>query len=248
MALCKPNADDALMNLQYPYQTLQKLTDSLWEYEIPSIHEQMEQLFGLLDISTRTDSHFPDFFSRCILFDILTILGHSMTLLNTRSKSYSNLYFITLHLCQNYPYAQKKEEIQKNILSLLEIYMTESIHSTVHISQIREIMLREYNSPDFSISMLADIFHISVGHMSYLFKKNFHENFSDYLWKLRMEKAKELLLETNLVIDQISSHTGYLNTSSFRRKFKHATGLTPSQFRGEDPQQAALRKIPRSPL
>ena len=68
--------------------------------------------------------------------------------------------------------------------------------------------------------------------MSYLFKKEMGENFSDYVWNLRLGKAKELLLNTDMSIDDISLAVGYVNTSSFRRKFKQATGMTPSQLRG----------------
>ena len=67
--------------------------------------------------------------------------------------------------------------------------------------------------------------------MSYLFKKKFDKNFSDYLWELRLAKAKDMLLNTSMPIDQISVCVGYLNVSSFRRKFKQEIGITPSQFR-----------------
>lgn len=62
-------------------------------------------------------------------------------------------------------------------------------------------------------------------------KKEVNQNFTDYLWKLRLDKAKELLRDTEQSIDEISEAVGYLNTSSFRRKFKQATGMTPSQLR-----------------
>ncbi len=67
--------------------------------------------------------------------------------------------------------------------------------------------------------------------MSYLFKKEIGENFLDYVWTMRLEKAKELLLTTDILIDDISTAIGYLNPSSFRRKFKQSVGLTPSQYR-----------------
>ena len=67
--------------------------------------------------------------------------------------------------------------------------------------------------------------------MSYLFKKKFDKNFSDYLWELRLAKAKDMLLNTSMPIDQISISVGYINVSSFRRKFKQEIGITPSQFR-----------------
>ena len=65
----------------------------------------------------------------------------------------------------------------------------------------------------------------------YLIKKEMNQNFSEYLWTLRLEKAKELLNNTDMSIDEISIAVGYFNTSSFRRKFKQDTGLTPSQYR-----------------
>ena len=67
--------------------------------------------------------------------------------------------------------------------------------------------------------------------MSYLIKKELNQNFSDYLWTLRLEKAKELLAHSDMSVDEISTAVGYLNSSSFRRKFKQETGLTPSQYR-----------------
>ena len=44
-------------------------------------------------------------------------------------------------------------------------------------------------------------------------------------------RGLELLRDTDQSIDEISVAVGYLNTSSFRRKFKQATGMTPSQLR-----------------
>ena len=43
--------------------------------------------------------------------------------------------------------------------------------------------------------------------------------------------SKDLLLTTDMSVDNISVSVGYVSTSSFRRKFKQDTGLTPSQFR-----------------
>lgn len=48
---------------------------------------------------------------------------------------------------------------------------------------------------------------------------------------LLTKKGVTLLLDTDMSIDEISIAIGYLNTSSFRRKFKQETGMTPSQFR-----------------
>ena len=217
--------------LLYPYSHLESLTGAMKTCQITVAREQILELLELLDRASAAGSAFPDFFTRCVLIDILTILVNSMNTLNVKFKSYSDLYFNTLYLCRSCSYIEKKEEIHQNILSLLETYETEYQSSTIQVSKIKEIIEREYTSPDFAISTLADTFHVSIAYMSYLFKKSFEVNFSDYLWNLRMEKAKELLESTDMNIDQISVSVGYLNTSSFRRKFKQETGLTPSQYR-----------------
>ena len=164
---------------------------------------------------------------------LIGMLSNVMNNLNVKFKSYSDLYFNTLFLCRSCSFVEKKEEIRQNILLLLSTYENEFENSTIQFSKIAETIQKEYSSPDFSISVLADTFHVSIAYMSYLFKKGFDVNFSDYLWNIRMKKAEELLSETDMNIDQISIQVGYLNTSSFRRKFKQETGLTPSQYRSK---------------
>lgn len=53
----------------------------------------------------------------------------------------------------------------------------------------------------------------------------------EYLQNLRVEKAKRLLEDDALPVDEISAATGYEDASFFRRLFKRRTGLTPSQYR-----------------
>ena len=114
------------------------------------------------------------------------------------------------------------------MLSFLERQLDNKITNSY---QLRQIMEEYYTQPDFSITVLADKFQVSIAYMSYLIKKETTPTFSDYLWELRLTKAKEMLLNTSQSVDEISLAVGYANTSSFRRKFKQETGLTPSQFR-----------------
>src|SRR5699024_8108731 len=103
---------------------------------------------------------------------------------------------------------------------LIDTYEAEYENAAIQVDQIEKILQENYTSPDFSISSLADHFNVSIAYMSYLFKKNYKVNFIDYLWELRMNKAKEMLSMTNTNINEISIAVGYLNTSSFRRRFK----------------------------
>ena len=57
--------------------------------------------------------------------------------------------------------------------------------------------------------------------------------FTDYLSRVRVEKAKNLLQNPHLRVSEIAFETGFDSISQFNRSFKRITGLAPTQFRSE---------------
>ena len=218
-------------NLAYPYEQLDQLGHSLASLQFEQAKVIVDELLSLLDKSMDSSSLMPDFFIRCVLIDILSGIVNSMNRLNIKFSSYSELYFNALYLCRSTAYAEERGGISESIHTLIDTYEAEYENAAIQVDQIEKILQENYTSPDFSISSLADHFNVSIAYMSYLFKKNYKVNFIDYLWELRMNKAKEMLSMTNTNINEISIAVGYLNTSSFRRRFKQETGQTPSQYR-----------------
>ena len=218
--------------LAYPYEALDQLALALKEQDFSAAELQIQTLFILLDNSSSLENTLPDFFVRCVLIDILTAIINAMDQINIKFRDYSEVYFETLYFCRSCPYPEKREELLARIKQLLTLFSSETENQLISAAQIQQLVAAHYASANFSISYLADNFHVSIAYMSYLFKKEMGENFSDYVWALRLGKAKELLLNTDMSIDDISLAVGYVNTSSFRRKFKQATGMTPSQLRG----------------
>ncbi|RXZ81291.1 AraC family transcriptional regulator [Paenibacillaceae bacterium] len=96
-----------------------------------------------------------------------------------------------------------------------------------------------YMRSDLSLNLLASEFHLSVSHLSKLFKEQEECNFIDYLMDTRMNKAKQLLQETEEKIRDIAEQVGYTNVNSFVRIFKKMTGLTPTEFRERARQEKA---------
>lgn len=215
----------------YPHDKLNKLSDLLSENDFGNARLLIGDLFSLSDIYITKSGTLTNFFVQCILIDVLTILTNYMNLSYIKFYDYCDLYFETLYYCRNCPYTEKAEDIKGNIGKLIDfceqVISEKSITSAPLIAAIEEC----YCQSEFSISMLADKFNVSDAYMSYLFKKEMNVNFSDYLWMMRKKKAQELLKTTEMSIDEISIAVGYVNTSSFRRKFKQETGVTPSQYR-----------------
>lgn len=91
-------------------------------------------------------------------------------------------------------------------------------------------LLRTSYSSDISLDSCADRLKISPFILSKMFKEIVGINFIDYLTKIRMEKARELLRETDMKISEVAESVGYQH-SYFNRLFKKQEGVTPGQYR-----------------
>ena len=88
-------------------------------------------------------------------------------------------------------------------------------------------------SPELSLERLGDEFGLSPYYISRFITEQTGYNLKSYITRLRMEEAKRLLVSTELTLQEIVNRIGYLDTSSFIRKFKRETGKTPGEYRGE---------------
>jgi len=84
---------------------------------------------------------------------------------------------------------------------------------------------------DFSIRRMAADFGMTDTNLSHLIKQKTGKNLTDHLTQLRMERAKQLLRETDLPLKAIISQIGYYDLSSFIKKFKSIVGMTPGEYR-----------------
>lgn len=82
-----------------------------------------------------------------------------------------------------------------------------------------------------SIQSVAAVLKISPSHFSALFSRQMQIGFREYLTRLRVEEAKNLLTATDYPISQIAVFVGYADQSSFTKAFKRVAGITPYQLR-----------------
>ena len=84
-----------------------------------------------------------------------------------------------------------------------------------------------------SIDEAARAVNASTRHFCKVFKEATGYTFTDYLARIRVEKAKNLLQNPHLRVSEIAFETGFDSISQFNRSFKRITGLAPTQFRSE---------------
>jgi AraC-like DNA-binding protein len=78
---------------------------------------------------------------------------------------------------------------------------------------------------------IADVSGLSAPYFSTIFKDEMGENLSNYLNRLRIEKASAMMRETEFPINGISTACGFEDQSWFSKVFKNYTGFSPCKYR-----------------
>ena len=93
--------------------------------------------------------------------------------------------------------------------------------------------IKEHMEEDLSLVLLSEKIHLNASYLSRLFKKETGEKLYDYILRIRMQKAAELVMEGTMKIQDIAQTVGYESVQSFNRAFKKYTGEAPVNYRKE---------------
>jgi len=89
----------------------------------------------------------------------------------------------------------------------------------------------EHQTEELSLEQVAAAVHTSKFYFCKMFKKATGINFTDYLSRLRTERAKNLLLNPNLRVSEIAYEVGFQSLTHFNRVFKRIAGRSPTNYR-----------------
>ena len=99
------------------------------------------------------------------------------------------------------------------------------------IDKALRMIRSNYSDKSLSLQQVADVLKINSSYLSRLFKKETDMNFMDYLTSVRVEKAKALLIDTDVRNAEISDKVGFCDARYFSQVFRKKMGVTPSEFR-----------------
>ncbi len=106
------------------------------------------------------------------------------------------------------------------------------------ISKAKQFIL-DHITEDLSLSQVAAAVHTSVFYFCKQFSKLTGTTFTEYVSRMRVEKAKNLLLNPNLRISEIAYEVGFQSLTHFNRVFKNIVGQSPTEYRSHLPKAAA---------
>jgi AraC-like DNA-binding protein len=103
------------------------------------------------------------------------------------------------------------------------------------IARAREF-INEHQGDDLSLAEVAKAVNCSTFYFCKMFKKATSLHFTEYLARVRIEKAKNLLLNPNLRISEIAYEVGFQSLTHFNRVFRRLVGESPTEYRHKLPQ------------
>jgi AraC family transcriptional regulator len=127
---------------------------------------------------------------------------------------------IAVHLYRNYSDAKWQPRLVKGGLGS---------------ARLRQVIdyIEAHLADDLSLAMLASIAGLSLHHFGETFRQSMGVPPHRFVLSRRIERAKILLLSTDMTITQIAFAVGYSSQSHFATKFRQAAGATPQRFRIE---------------
>ena len=174
-------------------------------------------------------------------------LSHSSrSLMETRHLCYDLIFFVENQLNERTgepKHSMKFEELSqvRNVDVLFERLFAQceqelkrqekSEKQVPSVDEINAYIEEHYTDQLFSISDLAERYQMSASAFSQYYKKKTGITISDFLMHSRIERAMKLLVSTDHPVNQIVSEIGYYSVSSFIKKFKTYTGMTPGEYR-----------------
>ncbi|OKP95222.1 response regulator [Paenibacillus sp. P46E] len=90
--------------------------------------------------------------------------------------------------------------------------------------------IHEHYAEELTLAELSDKVFISRNHLSIIFKNITGETFNNYLTRVRIEKARELLIERKMLVYEVAERVGYKNIPYFSTLFKKITGMNPTEL------------------
>jgi iron complex transport system substrate-binding protein len=94
--------------------------------------------------------------------------------------------------------------------------------------------LHEHYTESITLDMLASMLDCSASHLSRLFKQKVECSPIEYMIRLRIGRARHLLVHTNAALQDIAASIGYVDVYYFSRIFKKHTGLSPLKYRDRE--------------
>lgn len=214
-------------SVNYPFSLFEKLEESVRSSDIIGIRDNINQL-----VNHMRNENLSLFWIKNICYDTVNTISKEL-LRKFKHSPLLNKPYIERIYSPSIDRFEDIVDIMKEISEDVTNYLSvdKESYELRLLQQIIQYIRENFQDPEFSLQSIADSLQMSTPYLSQYFKKNTEHTISEYVTRLRMEKAKELLLNTDMGVNEIAYEVGYYSVPSFIRKFREMEKVTPGQFK-----------------
>ncbi|WP_019636568.1 AraC family transcriptional regulator [Paenibacillus fonticola] len=179
--------------------------------------------------------------ARCLIFNLV---GTVIKAINELGGADSGILSEKPLWMDNIIASDTIQEMQIELQKLLaEVCAYAASKRTSNLSQEREVSLRDlaanvtryiednFTDANLNVNAIGEHFDLKGSYLSRLFKSQTGEGLLDYIHKIRIGKAKEMMQNKQESINEISRLVGYNDVATFIRVFKKYEGITPGKYK-----------------
>lgn len=135
------------------------------------------------------------------------------------------------NLIQCEDYKEFRQSLNNTLSHIAEILNNKDSNKNLIIIQKCKNYIEEHYMKDISLEDAAQKFHFNPSYFSNLFKTYSSLGFSEFLTKVRIRKAQQLLRDSEDNVSDIARMVGYKDATYFSRIFKREVGISPDKYR-----------------
>lgn len=214
-------------NYVFDFETESRLLNNI---KLGNYEEALAVIKDVININTSNNNlRFESI--QCLFFDILSVIVKSVNSQTQQDILDVDQPITSMMQSKN---LDKMEQILDNILLKMCKYNAEQIEISRKSrlsDDVTNYVMENYMNIDLNIAHLSNEFNITPAYLSKIYKRDTGEILMDVVNRIRINRAKELLVGTSFTITEISLKVGYLYSNAFIRFFKKQTGVTPGKYR-----------------
>lgn len=225
--------------MDYTFPAEKDLVDALKLAKLPRVKEILEQIFEQIRLLSYTSAmvslyHLTDTIRRTLSEIVRSDAGPRAAAIGP--------------LGRNLPEQETLDAFREDLLAKLEAFFAfDPAHNINHKHElvadtVRKMVQHNYGDVDMDLTSLAGMMKMSSKQLSRIFRENTGVSLPDYIGAVRMQKAAELLENTDLSIGKIAAKTGILNETYFYTIFKKHFGTSPSAYKTSKALDKARQK------
>ncbi len=211
----------------YPKQQLEAFVLCLQKWEPAAIQQALEQVIAFIH-----QNALPLQQVKCICFELTASLLREInrmgSLTASLNSSMPNVFSIAEYTSIN-ELADKIVQLSQTVQQCIDA--RRSHRKDDLITRCKQCIQQNIANQQFSLGLLAEQFDVTPQTLRRNFREATGQTLSSYLIQLRIERAKQLLTETELDLNNICVQCGYIDVSSFARLFKNEVGVSPGIYR-----------------